>query len=337
MSVRLLRDDIWQVDISMGRKRRFHKNIRARSKLEAVQVEQEYRKTLGRETGDIYTIASISEKYITHCESHQSKHTVRNKKRMLFSQIIPFFGRMMPDYITPMMVEDYKEKRHKEIPSHNREINLEMLCLSAMIRWAADQGLCNEPLKKCKPLPYKRPLPSYTNRADLMGIIDAMNGRDRTLFLCLYHAGLRKEEACTLTWDKVHLDAPIHLRVTGKGNKTRIVPLTGLLHEAFGWLSLCCHGAAAVRSVRTGPCFPAIRGGGFLTDIRKPLWTAIKKAGVDRTTPHKLRHAFATHLLESGADLRSIQGMMGHAAITTTQIYTNVAFPHLQQAIKGLG
>jgi len=320
----------------MGRKKRFHKNVHAGSKLEAVQQEQEYRKTLGREIGDIYTVSSISEKYITHVESHsQSRHTIRNTKRMLFVCILPFFGRMMPDYITPQLIESYKEKRHAEIPGHNREINLELLCLSAMVKWAAEQGLCNEPLKKCKPLPYKRPLPEYINRESLMAIIDNMRYRDRALFLCLYHAGLRKEEACTLTWDKVHLDAPAHLRVTGKGNKTRIVPLTGILRDTLGWLSLRSHGAAA-GTRGSGPGFPSIRGGGCLTDIRKPLWTAIRKAGVDRVTPHKLRHAFATHLLESGADLRAIQGMMGHQDISTTQIYTNVAFPHLQKAIRGL-
>jgi site-specific recombinase XerD len=155
------------------------------------------------------------------------------------------------------------------------------------------------------------------------------------LFLCLYNAGLRKGEACTLTWDKVHLDDPAHVRITGKGNKTRIVPLTVMLRESFGWLSLCCHGAAEGKR-GNAPCFPSIRGGGCLTDIRKPLWAAIKKAGLNRITPHTLRHSFATHLLESGADLRAIQGMMGHEDISTTQIYTNVAFPHLQNAIKGL-
>lgn len=332
--MRLLKGNTWQIDIRMGRGKRFHKNINAGSKLEAVQIEMEYRKSLGREMGDIYSIASIAEKYLPYCESHQSSNTYRNKKRMLFTQIIPYFGRMMPDYITPTMIEDYKERRHREIPGHNREINLELLCLSAMIKWASGQEMCNNELKKAKPLPYKRPLPSYINRTDLMSIIDVMNDRNRTLFLCLYHAGLRKEEACKLTWENVHLDDPAHLRVVaGKGNKTRIVPLTGLLHDAFS--ELWSQGG------HSGPCFvsqrPSEKNGGFLTDIRKPLKTAIKDAGLEyKITPHTFRHSFATHLLESGADLRAIQGMMGHQDISTTQIYLNVSFPHLQKAIKGL-
>lgn len=330
--MRHLKSGKWQIDIRLGRAGRFRKNIKAGSKLEAVSLERQYSRELGKETGDIFTLNAIAEKYLPFCEAHQSKHTHRNKKRMLFAHILPFFGRMMPDYITPRLVEDYKQNRLKESP-HHREINLELLCLSAMVKWGAGQGMCNEPLKKCPPLPYKRPLPPYTNKETLMQIISAMGDRDRTLFLCLYHAGLRKEEACTLTWDRVHLGDPAHIRVIGKGNKTRIVPLTGILRESFERLPQV-----------SSWCFPSkhkIQKGapytGPLTDIRKPLQTAMKQAGVvENITPHKLRHAFATHLLEGGADLRAIQGMMGHQDISTTQIYTNVAFPHLQKAIHGL-
>jgi hypothetical protein len=97
MSVRNLRDDIWQIDISLPKRQRFHKNIRAKSKLEAVLVEQEYRKQLGRQIGDAHSVNSISEKYLEYVKNHQSPLTYRDKFRMLNVAILPFFGGLMPD------------------------------------------------------------------------------------------------------------------------------------------------------------------------------------------------------------------------------------------------
>jgi integrase len=104
----------------------------------------------------------------------------------------------MPDYITPIMLERYKSKRLKEHPGINRQINLEILCLKSMVRWASEQVMCNNPLPKSKPLPYRRPVPEYIRREELMAIIDCMGLKHKILFLCLYQAGLRKSEACQL-------------------------------------------------------------------------------------------------------------------------------------------
>jgi len=337
MTTRKVREGVYDIDIPLGsRGDRFRKRIKAANDLEAAAIETDFLKDLGHHTITPFTVSAVAEKYIPWMDMHQSPKTAREKKKMLLASILPFFGPLMPDRITPQTIQTYKEKRLSGGRKIHRAVNLELLCLSSMLKWGFKEGLCNDPPEKYQPLPYKRPLPDYINKESLIAIIDAMEYRHRALFLCLYHAGLRKEEACTLTWDLVHLGSPAHLRVTGKGNKTRMVPLTGLLHDTLAWLSLRRFGASMAASM-TGVCFPSSRGGGFLTDIRKPLWTAIRKAQVERVTPHALRHSFATHLLESGADLRAIQGMMGHQDISTTQIYTNVAFPHLQKAIKGLG
>ncbi|MRS02706.1 hypothetical protein EG832_05710 [bacterium] len=173
MSVRNLHDDIWQIDIRLGRKDRFRKNIRASSKLQAVLIEQEHRKQLGRSLGDVYSINSIAPQYLEHVMNHQSPRTYKEKFRMLYAQILPFFGHFMPDYVTKLMIEEYKKKRLKEHPGINREINLEILCLNSLVRWAADQAMCNNPLPKSKPLPYRRPVPEYIRKEELMAIIDS--------------------------------------------------------------------------------------------------------------------------------------------------------------------
>jgi site-specific recombinase XerD len=322
--VRHLRDDIYQIDISLPKRERFHKNVRAKSKLEAVLIEQEYRKQLGRTIGDAYSINSIAQQYLEHVKNNQFPKTYKEKFRMINVQIIPYFGRFMPDYITPMMVEGYIKKRLKEHPGINRQVNLEVLCLKSMVRWASEQAMCNNPLPKSRPLPYRRPVPEYVRREELMAIIDNMGQKHRALFLCLYQAGLRKSEACSLQAHNIHFD-PDYIKVYGKGGKIRLVSMSPLLKEVM----------KALLNDRDGLLFPSRVRGGVITDIRTPLKTAMQKAGITRRiTPHMLRHSFATHMLESHADLRTIQEALGHEDISTTQIYTKVNLGHMEDAIN---
>ena len=148
MSVRHLDGDRWQIDISLPHRERFHKNIRAKSKLDAVLIEQEYRKHLGRVLGDVYSVNSIAPQYLENVKNNQSPITYRDKFRMLNVQILPYFGTFMPDYINPLMIERYTKKRLKEHPGINRQVNLEILCLKALVVWAKGMGLCNNNLPK---------------------------------------------------------------------------------------------------------------------------------------------------------------------------------------------
>jgi len=333
MSVRNLHDDVWQIDIRIGRKDRFRKNVRASSKLQAVLIEQEYRKQLGREIGDIYSINSIAPEYLEYVKNHQSPKTYKEKFRMLNAQILPYFGNFMPDYVTKFMIEGFKKKRLKEHPGINREINLEILCLNSLVKWAADQGMCNNPLPTSKPLPYRRPIPEYIRKEELMAIINSMEMKHRVLFLCLYHAGLRKSEACSLEPNDIHFK-PDYIVAHGKGGKMRLVAMSDLLaNEMTTYLKT--HKDSLLFPSRIKSKSGKTRETRLITDIRSPLKTAMKKAGIERRiTPHMLRHSFATHMLEERADLRTIQAAMGHEDIGTTQIYTKVNPEHMTKTIK---
>jgi len=156
--------------------------------------------------------------------------------------------------------------------------------------------------------------------------------RDRTMLETLYATGLRVSELVGLKLGQVSLDMGV-VRVLGKGSKERLVPLG---EEAIGWIT---------RYLREGRPHLAGKAGSdavFLTAQHRPptrqtFWHALKrhalKAGIDPATlsPHTLRHAFATHLLDHGADLRVVQLLLGHADITTTQIYTHVARERLKR------
>jgi integrase/recombinase XerD len=149
--------------------------------------------------------------------------------------------------------------------------------------------------------------------------------RDRAAIEVLYATGLRVSELAGLKVTDLNLEAGF-LTTQGKGGKERLVPLGD---EAASWLTRYLRDARpALLGRRTSPrLFVNARGGGALT--RMGIWKVLKAYGVSagigaRLSPHVLRHSFATHLLERGADLRAIQVMLGHADLSTTQIYTHV-------------
>jgi integrase/recombinase XerC len=146
--------------------------------------------------------------------------------------------------------------------------------------------------------------------------------RDVAILTLLYGGGLRLAEALSLTRGQAPRAGQRTLSVTGKGNKTRIVPLLPVVGEAIDdYLALCPHTVP-----KDGPLFLGARGGPLNPRIVQRLMESLRAhLGLPETaTPHALRHSFATHLLAAGGDLRSIQELLGHASLTTTQRYTAV-------------
>jgi integrase/recombinase XerC len=154
--------------------------------------------------------------------------------------------------------------------------------------------------------------------------------RDLAVLLLLYGSGLRVAEALGLTGAALPLGEAI--AVTGKRNKTRIVPLLLTVREAIEhYLALSPWPAA-----KDEPLFRGARGGPLRGEIvRRGVMKARRALGLsERTTPHALRHSFATHLLGRGADLRSLQELLGHASLSSTQIYTAVDAAHLMDVYR---
>lgn len=152
-----------------------------------------------------------------------------------------------------------------------------------------------------------------------------IGARDWAVLLLLYGAGLRIGEAVALTGAVLPLGEA--MRVTGKRDKTRVVPLLPQVREAIeAYAKLCPYGVS-----RDGPLFRGAKGGPMPPGvIRKSVRAARTALGLsDRTTPHALRHSFATHLLGRGADLRALQELLGHASLSSTQVYTAVDAAHL--------
>ena len=203
---------------------------------------------------------------------------------------------------------------------------------------AAQATIGADPTLRVKSPKLPRSLPrnlSEDQVAALLGAPDTrtpLGMRDRAMLETLYATGLRVSELVGLKLSQVSLDMGV-VRVLGKGNKERLVPLG---EEAIDWLKRYC---ATARTELGGD---AKAEAVFVTARRGPMtrqafWQLIKRhaatAGIARTalSPHTLRHAFATHLLNHGADLRVVQLLLGHSDITTTTIYTHVARERLKQ------
>ena len=182
-----------------------------------------------------------------------------------------------------------------------------------------------------------RALPKTLTEADVERLLDSaapdtpLGLRDRAMLETLYATGLRVSELVGLKLAAVNLGDGV-LRVTGKGNKDRLVPLG---EEAVLWLRRYLSDARPLLQGKqlSDAMFITARGSGM---TRQAFWYLIKRrarlAGITRPlSPHTLRHAFATHLLNHGADLRVVQMLLGHSDISTTQIYTHVARERLKQ------
>jgi len=181
-----------------------------------------------------------------------------------------------------------------------------------------------------------RPLPKSLTESDVESLLNApdinspLGLRDRAMLEVLYATGLRVSELIGLTLTQINQRQGV-VRVTGKGNKERLVPLGA---ESLDWLQRYLHeGRPEIVKHRPTDALFTNRLGTAMT--RQAFWYLIKRhaqaAGISRSlSPHVLRHAFATHLLNHGADLRVVQMLLGHSDISTTQIYTHVARERLK-------
>jgi len=157
-----------------------------------------------------------------------------------------------------------------------------------------------------------------------------IGARDRAVLLLLYGAGLRISEALSLTGAALPLGEV--LTVTGKGGKERVVPLLPMVRQAVADYAKACPWPLAPNE----PLFRGIKGGALSPNVVRRATAGARKAlGLpDTATPHALRHSFATHLLGAGADLRSLQELLGHASLGSTQIYTKVDAASLLDAYR---
>jgi integrase/recombinase XerD len=204
-------------------------------------------------------------------------------------------------------------------------------------RWLVrERGTGEDPTAQISMPKIGRPLPKSLSEDEVESLLDApdtteaLGHRDRTMLEVLYATGLRVTELVSLRLGQVNLNQGV-VRVTGKGGRERLIPLG---EESLEWLQQFIAGPREeiLLEKQTDYAFPTRRGDRM---TRQAFWHIIKRyterAGITQPlSPHTLRHAFATHLLNHGADLRVVQMLLGHSDLSTTQIYTHVARERLR-------
>jgi integrase/recombinase XerC len=217
-----------------------------------------------------------------------------------------------------------------------------LACLRSFFRYCCREGFCQaNPAKALRTPRAGRRLPHFLTAEQVVRLLEAppanmpMGLRDRAILETTYSGGLRVAEVVGLnvtSWDR---DADI-LRVLGKGRKERISPVGRYAATALGrWLEVREPDPTASPNHQTA-MFLNKRGRRLTTrSVGRMLEKYITQTGLDQlTSPHTLRHSFATHLLDNGADLRSVQELLGHKSLTTTQIYTHVSTKRLRETYE---
>ena len=301
-------------------------------------------------------IDTLLDRYTTflRVEKNVSPHTLRN----YLSDLMQFFAFVeKPRAQTearPILVSQIDHHRiHAYLSILHRQnkkssIGRKLSSLKSFFRFLLREGeLERDPTVLIGTPKKEQPLPTHLPVDDMFRLLetpanDTPSGiRDRAILEVLYSCGLRVSELVGLSWEDIDANLGV-VRVNGKGNKERIVPIGRKALDAITLYRQALPGLITPKRrntvlagglLATAPVFLNSRGGRLTTrSVARLVGGHARDCGIAlKTSPHALRHTFATHLLDAGADLRAIQELLGHASLSTTQKYTHINLDHLMQ------
>jgi integrase/recombinase XerD len=312
------------------------------------------------------TVDAAIKRYLDHLmvERGLAAHTLQAYRRDLerYAAVLGVAGRTAIADVTTQDVAAFlaglREGDADHRPLAASSAGRAVVAVRGLHAFAAAEGLApGDPARQVRPPAPPRRLPRAIGIADVERLIAAAGTgegprplRDRALLELLYATGARISEAIALDVDDLDLSAhrgppghaelagsalPATVRLYGKGQKERVVPMGSYARQALEQYLVRARPAlaAAARRASASPAVFLNARGGRLT--RQGAWAALRaaaeRAGISGVSPHTLRHSFATHLLDGGADVRVVQELLGHASVTTTQVYTLVTVDRLRE------
>ena len=273
-----------------------------------------------------------------------SNHTITNYERDLrdFGVFLDL-RKVTLESIDHVMLRDFLNYLYTERRLSKSSVSRKLACLKTFFKFMLREGrLKTNPAELISSPRVPKKLPAYLAENETAAVVEMPQGttlkavRDRAILELLYASGLRVSELVSLDEDEVDMRQET-VRVLGKGNKERIVPFGSFAAKALQEYFDAKHAAGAATRGSDGaiPAFLSVRTPPQRISARDVQRLVVRvRLGLKssrRVTPHTLRHSFATHLLERGADLRSIQELLGHESLSTTQKYTHVSIQHLKK------
>lgn len=240
------------------------------------------------------------------------------------------------DKITGLMIQNYLNRLAESLSAST--VNNHASAIRSFHHFLADKYDVKDPSVSISVRKIPKRMPIYATEEEIEKILMQLDESPlemtyKTIFMCIYGCGLRISECLSMTISQVNLDAGF-LRITGKGNKQRIVPVPEMTQKAMRYY---LDTIRPLHSLNTSRTFFLNQKGKQVTSesVEKMLKYCCREAGIQKEiTPHKLRHSYATHLLNHGADLRAIQELLGHSSISTTEIYTHVQKERLLEGYR---
>ncbi len=253
------------------------------------------------------------------------------------TRYVKYLGQRNVCSVSSTPIQSFQKSLHDQGLARS-SANRTMTAVRGLHRFLFSEGLAeHDPTAELAPAKLPKGLPKALREDEIGRLFDSVAGaphivlRDRAILEVLYGTGMRISECVGLGLDDLDLDGAL-VRVTGKGDKQRLVPLGRLADDALrAWLSQEGRSQLAPESPKNRDHQMAVflnHRGGRLS--RQGMWGVVRKHGgtaglADRLSPHVLRHSCATHMLDHGADIRTVQELLGHASISTTQLYTKVS------------
>ena len=278
-------------------------------------------------------------------ERNSSELTIKSYREDLESLLEHFrdsLGRVpQVSEIDPPQMRQYVALLH-QAEYAPASISRKLASARSFFRFAQREGLCqSNPAKPLRNPRRQRKLPHYLTTSEIGELLsspetdDPLGMRDRAILETLYSAGLRVSELVGLGDRDLDLNEGL-ARIRGKGKKERLSPLGSYAIAAIEQWRRVRHLSAAAAKLANPPLFVNKFGNRLTTrSVARMLEKYLKLTGLDlRTSPHTLRHSFATHLLDRGADIRSVQELLGHQSLITTQIYTHLSTSGLRAAYE---
>lgn len=283
-------------------------------------------------------LENLVDEFLTHLRagSHFSPHTIESYgldlRQFLF--FLEQEGISRAESVNYLIIRKYLANM-KAISLARSSIARKLACIRSFFRFLCRQGyLVNNPAAGVATPKREKRLPKFLYPEEIAALLEKPSSvtplglRDRAILELLYSSGLRLREIVNLTGKDLDLSRG-YVRVMGKGSKERVVPLGGCAGRAIKEYMTSARPALQMKNVSMTKCenvFLNYRGTRLSgRSIQRMLDKYIEESALDRKiSPHALRHSFATHLLENGADLRVVQELLGHVNISTTQIYTHL-------------